>query len=221
LVLYVTNYYFLENKELQGKIMVELFSKGGPLMYPLLLGSIVMVAVVVERAYHFFRARVKKRLIENVRNYIEEGRLEEARALASESSGPVAAIVSLAIGLRKYTQEAIENELSIRGDQELGRLNRNLHLLELIGKTAPMIGLLGTVLGMVEAFREVASVTGLVNPSLLASGIWEALITTVAGLFVGIPALIFHHLFVMKGKSIAFLMKHYGEEIISMTRGRA
>jgi len=190
-------------------------------MYPLLLGSIVMVAVVVERAYHFFRARVKKRLIENVRNYIEEGRLEEARALASESSGPVAAIVSLAIDLRKYTQEAIENELSIRGDQELGRLNRNLHLLELIGKIAPMIGLLGTVLGMVEAFREIASVTGLVNPSLLASGIWEALITTVAGLFVGIPALIFHHLFVMKGKSIAFLMKHYGEEIISMTRGRA
>jgi biopolymer transport protein ExbB len=201
--------------------MVELFSKGGPLLYPLLLGSIVMVVVVVERGYHFIRARMKKRFIESVRNYIEENRIDDAHALASEGSGPVAAIVSLAIKLRKYTQETIENELSIRGDQELGRLNKNLHLLELIGKIAPMIGLLGTVLGMVEAFREVASVTSLVNPSLLASGIWEALITTVAGLFVGIPALIFHHLFVMKVKSIAFLMKHYGEEIISMTRGRA
>jgi biopolymer transport protein ExbB len=74
---------------------------------------------------------------------------------------------------------------------------------------------------MVDAFHEVASVKNLVDPSLLAGGIWEALITTVAGLFVGIPALVFHHLYMMKVKTIAFFMKHYGEEILSMTGGRS
>ena len=94
--------------------------------------------------------------------------------------------------------------------------SRNLHLLELIGKISPMIGLLGTVLGMVEAFHKLAFVKNLVDPSLLASGIWEALITTVAGLFVGIPALVFHHLYMNKVKSIAFSMKHIGEEVVSL-----
>jgi biopolymer transport protein ExbB len=114
----------------------------------------------------------------------------------------------------------VENKISLTGDQELKRLSKNLHLLELTGKIAPMIGLLGTVIGMVEAFRELSSVKGLVDPSLLAGGIWEALITTVAGLFVGIPALVFFHLYTNKVKATATSMKHIGEEIMSMTRGR-
>jgi biopolymer transport protein ExbB len=82
-----------------------------------------------------------------------------------------------------------------------------------------MIGLLGTVMDMVEAFREVSLAQRAVDPSLLASGIWEALITMVTGLFVGIPALVFHHLFQNKLKSLAFDMKHYAEEILSMSVG--
>jgi biopolymer transport protein ExbB len=73
--------------------------------------------------------------------------------------------------------------------------------------------------GMVGAFQKVAVVRELVDPSLLASGIWEALITTVGGLFVGIPALVLHHLYQNRLKSVAFSMKHYAEEIYSMTRG--
>jgi len=131
----------------------------------------------------------------------------------------VAAIILKAHRYRQYTRDVIDNEISLRGDQELGRLGRNLHLLELIGKIAPMLGLLGTVMGMVEAFREVSLAQRAVDPSLLASGIWEALITTVAGLFVGIPALVFHHLFENKLKALAFDMKHCAEEIVSMSRG--
>jgi len=200
--------------------MIDLFYKGGPLMYPLLLGSVVMVAVVVERAFHFIRARVKGKFIEEIKGKIEEGNLDGALQMASGNPGPVAAIIEVALKMRLYTQDVIENEISLRGDQELGKLKKNLHLLELIGKIAPMIGLLGTVMGMVEAFQKVASARGVVEPALLASGIWEALITTVVGLFVGIPALVFHHLYVNRLKAIAFFMKHLGEEIVSMTRGR-
>jgi biopolymer transport protein ExbB len=200
--------------------MIDLFYKGGPLMYPLLIGSVLMVAVIIERGYHFIRAKTGGRLVDEVKKKIEEGKLVEAEEMAHSSSGPVAAIVGEAIRLRVYTQDVIENELSIRGDQELARLTKNLHILELIGKISPMIGLLGTVLGMVGAFQQVATVKSLVDPSILARGIWEALVTTVAGLFVGIPALVFHHLYANRVKAVAFAMKHFGEEIMSMTRGR-
>ncbi len=200
--------------------MLDLFYKGGPLMYPLLFGSVLMIAIIIERGYHFIRAKVKRKFVDSVTAAIEENDLEKAERIAVESSGPVAAVVEIALKYRSYTQDVVENKISLRGDQELKRLSKNLHLLELTGKIAPMIGLLGTVIGMVEAFREISSVKNLVDPSLLAGGIWEALITTVAGLFVGIPALVFYHLYSNQVKTTASSMKHIGEEILSMTRGR-
>lgn len=200
--------------------MLDLFYKGGPLMYPLLFGSVLMVAIIIERGYHFIRSKMKRHLLEKVTHAIEQGDIEGAGEIARKSRGPVAAIVETAIQYRSFTHDVVENKISLRGDQELKRLSKNLHLLELTGKIAPMIGLLGTVIGMVEAFREISAVQNMVDPSLLAGGIWEALITTVAGLFVGIPALVFYHLYTNKVKSIAFAMKHIGEEIMSMTGGR-
>ena len=200
--------------------MLDLFYKGGPLMYPLLFVSVLMIAIIIERGYHFIRARVNRRFVDRVINIIEEGDLQQALVVAEKQHGPVAAIIEAALKYRSYTQDVVENKISLTGDQELKRLTKNLHLLELTGKIAPMIGLLGTVIGMVEAFRGLSSVKGLVDPSLLAGGIWEALITTVAGLFVGIPALVFFHLYTNQVRSTASSMKHIGEEILSMTRGR-
>ena len=79
-----------------------------------------------------------------------------------------------------------------------------------------MLGLLGTVTGMVKAFQMVAGSRSLVEPAMLANGIWEALLTTVAGLFIAIPALVFQHFYEERLKAIAFDMKHYGEEFISL-----
>lgn len=188
-------------------------------MYPLLLGSILMVAVVIERGFRFIGTGENKKLIETVKQHIQKREVDTAMEKAREGGGPIALILYEVLKFRCYTQDVVENEISIRGDQILRHLSKNLHLLELIGKIAPMIGLLGTVLGMVEAFQKVAIVKSQVNPSILASGIWEALITTVAGLFVGIPALVFHHLYLNKVKSLAFSMKHYAEEIYTMIKG--
>jgi biopolymer transport protein ExbB len=196
--------------------MIDLFYKGGPLMYPLLVGSLLMIVVIIERGFHFIGTGVNRRFVDLVRQYLRIGEYEKILDLTERYNGPVSTIVREAICQKDKPKEVIENELSITGDQVLQRLSRNLHLLELIGKIAPMIGLLGTVMGMVEAFQKVASVKSLVDPSLLASGIWEALITTVAGLFIGIPALVFHHLYLNKVKSVAFSMKHYGEEVVDL-----
>jgi biopolymer transport protein ExbB len=196
--------------------MLGLFYKGGPLMYPLLVGSVLMVAVVIERGFRFFGTGTSRKTVEAVKMNLVNDDFEKAALNVEGEKGPVAEIIKKALEHRKSPGDVIENELSIRGDEILRGFSKNLHLLELIGKIAPMIGLLGTVMGMVEAFQKMAFVKNLVDPSLLASGIWEALITTVAGLFVGIPALVFHHLYMNKVKAIAFSMKHIGEEIVSL-----
>jgi biopolymer transport protein ExbB len=214
--------------------MIDMFYKGGPLMYPLLLGSVLMVAVITERSVRFLSARTGRRSVDEVRNLAQQGRFKEARDRAAQAGGAIGEYFAEALtersrpaatGIPAGGRDAagrdaagFENRLSLAGDRVLTRLNRNLHLLELIGRIAPMIGLLGTVMGMVEAFQQVASVRNLVDPSMLASGIWEALITTVTGLFVGIPALVAHHLFANRIKAIAFAMKHYGEEVLSTLR---
>lgn len=194
--------------------MVEFFVKGGPLMYPLLLCSVLTVAYGIERIYHYVRAGRGGEVPEEIHGLIERGEFERAQTLARETPGPVAAV--LAEGLRHRGTEAgmLEEAISLAGSREMVRLNRNLHILELIGRLSPLLGLLGTVLGMVAAFRNVAASRGAVDPSLLAGGIWEALITTVAGLCVAIPALVLHHLFEDRVRTFAYLMKHYGTEAV-------
>lgn len=194
--------------------MLEFFLKGGPLMYPLLLCSIATVAYGIERVYHYARAGKGKDAPERIHALIEKGDAEEAQSIAENTAGPVAAV--LAEGLRHRGTDIVlmEEAISLTGGRELKRLNKHLHILELIGRMAPLMGLLGTVLGMMEAFRQVAASKGAVDPSLLAGGIWEALITTVAGLLVAIPAMVLHHFFEDRVAEFAYLMKHYGTEAI-------
>ena len=196
--------------------MLDLFQKGGPLMYPLLLGSVLMIAVIVERAFHFIGTGEKTKVFERVKSLTRKGEYGRAKEAAEGERAPVFLLLCEIFSMAGKPKEEIENRLSILGDRVLRKLSKNLHLLDLTGKIAPMIGLLGTVLGMVEAFQKVSFMKNIVNPSVLASGIWEALITTVAGLFVGIPAFIAYHLYSSRVKSIAFSMKHYSEEILSL-----
>ncbi|WP_305045943.1 MotA/TolQ/ExbB proton channel family protein [Geoalkalibacter sp.] len=181
-------------------------------MYPLLLCSILTVAFGIERCWHYLRAGRAAQAPEQVHALIEKGRFDQALSLAEAAPGPITAVLAEGLRHRGVERELLEEVISLRGASELKRLNQNLHILELVGRIAPLMGLLGTVLGMVMAFRQVAGARGAVDPSLLAGGIWEALITTVAGLCVAIPALILHHFFEDKVDSFAYFMKHYGAE---------
>ena len=194
--------------------MLEFFVKGGPLMYPLLFCSILTLTYGIERSIHYFRAGRKSERAAAIHTLIEQHDYQQAQALAEATPGPVAAVLFEGLKHRGAERELLEEHISLRGAAELQRLNRRLHLLELIGRLAPLMGLLGTVLGMVTAFRQVAAAKGAVDPSLLAGGIWEALITTVAGLCVAIPALVLHHLFEDRVKTFAYFMKHYGTEAV-------
>lgn len=201
--------------------MLEFFLKGGVLMYPLLLCSVLTVAYGIERSWHYFRAARDGGAPERVHELIERGEYDEAQQLAAATPGPVAAVLAEGLRHRNIDAAMIEEAISLKGSGELRRLCKHLHILELVGRVAPLVGLLGTVLGMVEAFRQVSTARGAVDPSLLAGGIWEALITTVAGLFVAIPAMVLHHFFEDRVKSFAFMMKHYGTEAVKHLGARA
>jgi biopolymer transport protein ExbB len=167
--------------------MINYFLKGGPLMWPILLCSLVALGLTIERTWAFRRFRV-----------FDEGRsiLEEA---ASGASG--------------LPRDELEARLSAAGSRALRTLSRGLDILALVGRIAPMIGLLGTVLGLTDTFRVVSTATGGTDPSMLAGGIWEALITTVGGLFVAIPALIAHHFLDRSLAGIRFDLRIEAEEI--------
>ncbi|MBN2440584.1 MAG: MotA/TolQ/ExbB proton channel family protein [Spirochaetales bacterium] len=198
--------------------MVDLFLKGGPLMIPLLLGSILMFAIIFERIVVFSSTGVRPSFIDAMKRDISASSFKESNPGILEAKGPVQKLLVDIMDMKQSPIDTIEKNISLKGDMYLHHLEKRLPLLELIGRMAPMVGLLGTVMGMVEAFRQVAAVKTVVDPSILAGGIWQALVTTVFGLIVGIPSLIAHHLFITRLERTAFLMKHYSEEIISLIK---
>lgn len=190
------------------------FDAGGPMMYPLLICSILTVAYAIERSFHFLRAGKSPDAPQTIHDLIEKNEFDKALQVAEISPGPVSAVLEQGLLHAGDKKELIEEEITLKGTKELKRLNKHLHLIELISRIAPLMGLLGTVLGMVNAFQQFAQSNGSVDPSMLAGGIWEALITTAAGLGVAIPSMIVHHMLEEKVESFAFLMKYYGTEAV-------
>jgi biopolymer transport protein ExbB len=196
--------------------MIDYFLKGGLLMYPLAACSLIALAVILEKAVQFARARSERGLSEAVLQAAREGRFEQAQALCDSSPRPLARLLTAALAGRGLPRPDLENRLSRLGSAGLKRLSHRLHWLELVGRVAPMLGLTGTVTGLTRAFRTVAALKQVTDPGLLASGIWEALITTIAGLFIGIPALIAYHLFDNRLRALAFELKTSSEELVAV-----
>jgi biopolymer transport protein ExbB len=193
-----------------------LMEKGGVLMYPLLVCSIALFMVFFERLWFFITNRNDIQKYEKAKSLVSGGKIADARELLDGSRGPLERVFLEVLDNLKCSRHDLEHIVSNKGIEELQRFNKNLHIMELIGRIAPMLGLSGTVVGMVSSFQTVASNKGAVDASLLAGGIWESLLTTVAGLFVGIPALIFYHFFEKKLTQKAVNLKIKGEEIVRM-----
>jgi biopolymer transport protein ExbB len=211
----------IKRKNITGDVlqMIDLFFKGGILMFPLFIGSLVMLALIIERAVVFAGSGIPRSFIDGLKSGGHGTGVDAAYPSPGGRKGTAPGVLMDIITMKDQPREVIEKHISMRGDLYLHHLEAHLHILELIGRMAPMLGLLGTVMGMVAAFRQVASVERVVDPSILAGGIWEALITTVAGLIVGIPSLIAHHLFTSRIERTAFLMKHYSEDLITFIKG--
>ena len=195
--------------------MLELFLKGGPLMYPLLGFSIIALALIIERGVVIGRAGVAKSKLNTIVEILQDRGISAAIKHYELIRSPITSLARRVLGMMRMQEPELDNWISREGSREIRALTRHLHLLEIIGKISPMVGLSGTVLGLAGTFQTVASQT-MADPSTLAGGIWEALITTVTGLFIAIPAIFCFHLYENRIKSISFEMKSHIETIISV-----
>ncbi len=175
--------------------MLELFEKGGPIMYPLLLCSVIALVVVLWRFYELHRVKVNAgEFMQSVHEHLTRNEIEDAIETCDDFTGPVVSIVKA--GLKKYRRggEEIANAIENAGSVEVAKLEQGLLILLGIAKTAPLLGFLGTVAGMIGSMTTIGQI-GVENPQMVAQGISEALITTATGLAIAIPVYLTHFYF--------------------------
>lgn len=199
--------------------LFSIFLKGGILMWPILLCSIVGLAVIIDRYIVLRKAKINiPAFMVRIRGQIKKKDISGAISYCMEEKSPVANIVRK--GLKKFrlgherVKEAIENA----GRQEISKLEKGLSVLATVAGIAPLLGFLGTVTGMINAFMTIETLAGAANPSDLAGGIWEALTTTAFGLIVGIPAFAFYNYFLTAVKKTVSDMETVANDVIDVVQ---
>jgi biopolymer transport protein ExbB len=173
--------------------MIDFLAKGGILVVPILLCSMVALAIFLERLIHFSRIRIRGfGLVKNVAKHVRNGELARAIELARGSKSPIARILASALEVIDNDRETFETVVVHSTGEEVRELSRYLQVLATIGSIAPLLGLLGTVIGMIKAFMVIQQMGGKVNAAVLAGGIWEAMLTTALGLAVALPTMVAH-----------------------------
>lgn len=176
--------------------MFDLFLKGGPLMWPILLCSVIALAVVLRKAFQFNRVTRELALPPD--------------ELLKRMPEPIAPFLSL------LKEDSMEEHLALVGTKQIRILEKGVGILALIAVIAPLLGLTGTVLGMIDSFQVLATHGGAAEAEFLARGIWEALLTTAAGLLVAIPVHVAHHYLEGRLDEIAISLKE-----VAMRRNNA
>ena len=173
--------------------MFDLLAKGGVLVIPILLCSVFALAIFLERLIRF--ARLRKRgegLARKVAGLIQEGDDAAAYEAAVESNSPMGYVLAQALEVKHKERETLETVIVHATEEQVRDLSSYLQALATIGNITPLLGLLGTVIGMIKAFMVIQEMGGKVNAAVLAGGIWEAMLTTALGLSVALPIILAH-----------------------------
>lgn len=194
--------------------VLEFLSKGGIIMYPLLLASVLAMAIVIEKSLSMRR---KKIIIPEITSVLDNIKGREdialAAAICEKHKGPFAKIIRAGLDNQHLPREEIKEIMTDNGRQEVHRIGRGLPLLETIGGIAPLLGLLGTVTGILKVFN-VIQMMGVGQAPAMAGGISEALITTIAGLSIGIPSVVAYNYFTSKSESLVLEMEKYSSGLL-------
>lgn len=197
----------------------QLFLSGGPVMWPIFLASVFAFAIIGEKFWHLHKIKIDTQdFLNEIFNKIKRHEIKETLQFCDNTKSPVARI--LKAGILKYDRprpriiEAIEDASLY----EVPKLEKNLPMLATIGHIAPLLGLLGTVTGMVRCFQLVqakAATLHPISPGDLAGGIWEALLTTVAGLVVAIPTYVAYNYLVSRINNFVLEMEKASTELVN------
>lgn len=186
----------------------ELFNNGGWLMWVLLLLGGATIFIFVERFIAIRKASaLDMNFMNRIRDYISDGKIGSAVDLCRKTDTPIAHMVEKGIGRLGRPMSDVQNAIENVANLEVSKLENGLPFLATIAGGAPMIGFLGTVLGMVETFMDMSAAGGTVDMALLSSGMYVAMVTTVGGLIVGIPAYFGYNYLVARIEKLVFRME--------------
>ena len=201
--------------------VLEFIHNGGIMMYPLILCSVVLIAIAIERFIVLRRANVDgDDLLDQVKElYHPKQDATEAIAYSEKIGGPVGRM--FARGLKNASRSADRIEMAMEQEtaNEQPALDANLPIIKTIVNISPLLGLLGTIAGMIAAFR-VASQAGLSNPTAILGGISEALVSTATGISVAVIGFVFYNYFANQSRKIVEDMEYYGAELVNYLTGR-
>jgi len=199
--------------------MFELFRAGGPLMWIILLCSLVALTIIFERMLTLRRKQVvPESLRQQILDLATTGKVTADKVELVREHSPLGAVFAAGLDNIQYGSEAMREALEEQGKQVVHKLGRYLNTLGTIASITPLIGLLGTVIGMIKVFTAITA-SGVGDPTVLSGGISEALITTAAGLTVGIPCLMFYRHFRARISELAMLLEENALALLDTQKG--
>ncbi|MBY5950001.1 MotA/TolQ/ExbB proton channel family protein [Algoriphagus sp. NF] len=197
--------------------LLDLLIKGGYMMIPLYLLFILAIYIFIERLMTLKKAsKTPAHLLDQVKVLVASGQVEKAKMLCADEKTPIANMIAKGVERIGSPLKNIEVSIENVGKIEIYKLEKNLSLLATVSGAAPMIGFLGTVAGMIQAFIAIAQEEGMVSPKLLSEGIYEAMITTATGLVVGILAYLGYNYLVTQVSKLVHRMEYASIEFIEL-----
>jgi biopolymer transport protein ExbB len=197
--------------------MLDYMQKGGPLMWLILLCSVIAAAVFAERVTYFYRASIRVgEFLRGLANLIQRRNFAEALHECAGTPGPVARVIHAAIIRHEAPREELKDIVQEAGQLEMPNLERNLGLLATVALITPLIGLLGTVTGLIETFVTISSHSGLASTTDLSGGIYQSLLTTAAGLVVAIPSFAAYSYLSSRVNALMRDMERGGIEVVGL-----
>ena len=199
--------------------MLELIKAGGLLMWPILICSVISLAIIIERFWSLQQQRiVPKHLVAQVWQWAKVGHLDNQRIQNLRTGSPLGRVLAAGLVNRSHEREVMKESIEEVGRHVAYTLERFLNTLGTIASISPLLGLLGTVIGMIKVFA-VITTHGVGDASILAEGISEALLTTAAGLSVAIPTLMFHRYFRGKVDELVMTMEQEALKMVEVMQG--
>lgn len=204
--------------------MWDMIQKGGPVMYLIIILSIIAFGVVIERIYNFNRARVDaQKFMDDILKHLKRNKIIEAIEMCNQTPGPIAHIIKAGILKHDRSKAEIREAIDEAAQLEIPRLEKHLPIIATIAHIAPLLGLLGTVSGMIKAFQIIqlkALTMTPVNPGDLSGGIWEALLATLAGLAVAIPTYVAYNYLVNQVDNLVYEMERSATDLVNLLSSR-
>lgn len=201
--------------------MLDILEKGGVILWIIIGLSVVAAAIIIERFLYFKKIKVdEEKLFLRIKGAVEKNHFDEALFICDSNASPLSGLMKVGIAHRDQPEFIQKEVLKDAARQEIPQLERFLTPLGTIAHISPLLGLLGTVTGNIRSFGILGGGAALGDPTILAKGISEALITTAAGLIVSIPAVIFYNQLVKKVETILIKMENQVNEMILLLKGR-